>query len=307
MSIAPQIAPRDWLVIGGLSLLWGGSFLLIELGLRGFGPLTLVFLRMALAIPLMLFALRWMGLRLPSDRRSWFHLTILGFLNIALPMALFFLAQTRIESGLASILNATTPMWSVVFAHYFIRDERATVAKTLGVLVGFGGIVVMIGPNALAGLGHDIFAQLACLFATACFAASAVYARRLGTSIAPVSIATGQIITASLMLAPLPLLFEAPFSAAAPSMTAVFAVVVMAVASTSIAYLLFFRLIARVGVGNSMLIALIMPAVAIALGVMVLGEQLHAEQLGGMALILAGILIIDGRVISRLASRLSVP
>lgn len=307
MTTAPQIAPRDWLVIGGLSILWGGSFLLIELGLQGFGPLTLVFLRMALAIPLMLFALRWMGLRLPSDRRSWLHLTILGFLNIALPMALFFIAQTRIESGLASILNATTPMWSVVFAHYFIRDERATIARIIGVLVGFGGIVVMIGPDALAGIGTDIFAQIACLFATACFAASAVYARRLGTSIAPVSIATGQIITASLMLAPLPLLFETPFSSAAPSLTAIFAVAAMAVASTSIAYLLFFRLIARVGVGNSMLVALLMPVVAIALGVMVLGERLRDEQLAGKALILVGIMIIDGRLFSRLASRPSVP
>lgn len=306
MHTGPQIAAKDWLVIIGLAIVWGGSFLLIELGLQGFGPLTLVFLRMALAIPLMLLALRWMGLRLPRDRRSWFHLTILGFLNIALPMALFFLAQTRIESGLASILNATTPMWSVVFAHIFIHDERATFAKILGVLTGFAGIVVMIGPDALKGIGQDIFAQLACLFATACFAASAVYARRLGTSIAPVSIATGQIITASLMLAPLPLLFESPF-AAAPSTIAVFAVLTMAIACTSIAYLLFFRLIDRVGVGNSMLIALLMPAVAIALGVAVLGEQLRDAQIAGMALILAGILIIDGRVVSRLASRLSVP
>lgn len=306
MTTSPQIGAKDWLVIGGLALVWGGSFLLIELGLTGFGPLTLVFLRMALAIPLMLLALRWLGQRLPSDRQSWLHFTILGFLNIALPMALFFIAQTRIESGLASILNATTPMWSVVFAHFFIRDERATWVKAVGVLVGFGGIIVMIGPNALQGIGDDILAQLACLFATACFAAAAVYARRLGTSITPVSIATGQMITASLMLAPLPLIFETPF-ATAPSMTAVLAVLAMAIVSTSIAYLLFFRLIDRVGVGNSMLVALLMPAVAIALGVIILGERLREEQLGGMALILAGIVIIDGRIISRLASRLSVP
>jgi drug/metabolite transporter (DMT)-like permease len=307
VTTTPQIGPKEWLVIAGLSLVWGGSFLLIELGLTGFGPLALVFLRMSLAIPLMLLAMRWMGLHLPRDRRSWFHLSLLGFLNVAFPMALFFLAQTRIDSSLASILNATTPMWGVVFAHYFIRDEPATFPKIIGVLTGFAGIVLMIGPTTLQGIGDDVLAQMACLLATACFAASAVYARRLGASIAPVSIATGQIITASIMLAPLPLLFEAPFASGMPPSTAVFAVLTMAIASTSIAYLLFFWLIDRVGVGHSMLIALLMPAVAIVLGVTILGEELRDAQIGGMILILAGIIIIDGRIITRLASRASVP
>lgn len=304
---SPKLTSGDWGMLVLLSLIWGSSFLLIELGLTGFGPVTLVFLRMALAIPLMLLALRFMGLTLPHDRLSWWRLTLLGFLNVAFPMALFFWAQTRIESGLASILNATTPLWGVLFTHYFTQDERATPAKLLGVGVGFAGLVLMVGPDALAGVGNDVLAQLACLLATACFAAAAVYARNLGTRIEPLAASTGQIITATILLLPLPLLFEEPFQSTPPSMTAIAALLGLALLATSIAYMLFFRVIARAGASHAMLIALLMPPVAILLGVIFLGESLGAAELGGMALILTGLVIIDGRLIARLAPGRLVP
>lgn len=292
---------RDWGMIAILALIWGGSFLFIELGLTGFGPLTLVFLRMALAVPLMLVALHFLGLRLPSDYASWMHLTALGFLNIAFPMSLFFWAQTYIDSGLASILNATVPLWGVVLTHIFTDDERATPVKIGGLLVGFSGLVLVVGPTALGGIGNDILPQLACLAATFCFAAAVIYARKLGTRIAPMTAATGQIVTASIMLAPLPLLFEAPFSGPFPPAAAIFAVAVLAFVATSFAYLIFFRLIESAGAGNAMLIALVMPPVAIALGVLVLSEQLTMNHLGGTALILVGLVVIDGRTLAHLA------
>lgn len=294
-------------MIAALAALWGGAFLFIELGLTGFGPLTLVFLRMALAVPPMLVMLRWLGLRLPRDWTSWFHLTALGFLNVAFPMALFFWAQTRIDSGLASILNATVPLWGVLLTHIFTDDERATPVKVIGLLVGFSGLVLVVGPSALAGFGDDLLAQLACLLATFCFAAAVIYARKLGATMAPMAAATGQIVTAAVMLAPLPLLFEAPFAAPPPPVVAIAAVAMLAFAGTSVAYLIFFRLIDSAGAGNAMLIALVMPPVALVLGFTVLGEVLTLAHLAGMALILVGLVIIDGRTFARLAPRAAVP
>lgn len=306
MSGVPSLSSRDWGILTILALVWGSSFFLIELGLTGFGPLTLVFLRIALAIPLMVVAMRMAGQRLPRDGRSWWQLTVIGFLNLAFSQALFFWAQTRIDSGLASILNATVPLWGVVLAHYFTADERATPAKLLGVTIGFGGLVVMVGPDALAGVGQDVPAQLACLLATVCFAAAAVYARRLGGHVQPLAAATGQMMTAAAMLLPLPLFFETPF-AAEPSITAIAALLTLAIVATSFTYLLYFRLIATAGASNAMLIALLMPPVAILLGVLFLNESLSNGQIMGMALILTGLIIIDGRLFRGLAPRRSVP
>ncbi len=302
-----QMTGRHWGMLAILTLVWGSAFLLIEIGLTGFGPLTLVFLRMALAIPAMLVALRYMGLALPRDGVSWRKLTILGFFNIAFPMALFFWAQTRIDSALASILNATVPLFGVLAAHYFTTDERATPVKIGGVLLGFVGIIVMIGPGAFGTMGQDVVAQIACLVGAASFAGAAVYARTLGSRMAPVTAATGQIITASLLLAPLAFIVEQPWAAAAPNLPAIAAVLTMALVGTSYAYLVYFKLIASAGASNAMLIAIIIPPVAILLGVAVLGETLTQGQLSGMALIAVGLIAIDGRLFTRLAPARPVP
>lgn len=164
----------------------------------------------------------------------------------------------------------------------------------------------MVGPGALAGVGQDVGAQLACLLATVCFAAAAVYARRLGSHVQPLAAATGQMITAAVMLLPLPLLFETPL-AVVPSPTAIAALLTLAFVGTSFTYLLYFRLIATAGASNAMLIALLMPPVAIVLGVLFLNESLSGGQVAGMALILTGLVIIDGRMVTRLAPRATVP
>lgn len=304
---SPRMSAHDWGLIAILAVVWGGAFFLIEIGLTGFGPLTLVALRMLLAIPLMLLALKWLGHALPRDARSWWQLTLLGFFNVAMPMALFFWAQTRIDSALAAILNATVPLWGVLIAHLFTHDERATPLKLVGVLLGFGGIIVMVGPEAVNGMGQDVVAQLACLFAAASFAGAAVYARRLGTTIAPMAAATGQIVTATALLLPLAIIVEQPWAAPAPNMTAVAALLTLALIGTSFAYFIFFRLIDRAGASNALLIALVMPPIAILLGVAVLGEVLTRDQVIGMALITLGLLVIDGRLFTRLAPNRPVP
>jgi drug/metabolite transporter (DMT)-like permease len=308
MSASLRMTGADWAVLALLSLLWGGSFLLIEIGLTGFPPVTLVALRMALAVPLMIAYLRWAGDAMPRDAASWLHLSALGFINIALPMALFFWAQTRIESGLASILNATVPLWGVLIAHVLTHDERATWPKIAGVLLGFCGIVVMVGVTALTGLSDGLVAQLACLFATFCFALAPVYSRqRPFAHMSGAVIATGQTITSAVMLLAAAALLERPWAGAVPGANAIGAVLALAFVSTSFAYILFFRLIARAGASNAMLIALIMPVVAVALGASVLGEALTSNQIIGAGLIALGLVAIDGRLFDRLARRRTVP
>ncbi len=294
----PRMSTADWGIIMLLSLLWGGAFFMIELGLRGFPPNTLVFLRMALAVPPMLLALKFMGYRLPTDGKSWSQLFVLGAINAALPFILFFWGQTRIESGLASVLNATTPLWGVVTAHFLTRDEKATPARVMGVALGLAGIIVMVGTEALGGITGSVLAQLACLAATLLYALAAVYGRSLSQStMTPMVVATGQVITAALIMLPVMLVIDQPWTLPAAGWDAWAGAIGLAIPSTAIAYFFYFRLIDRAGASNAMLVAFIMPVIALVLGVVALGETVEAKELAGAALIALGLIAIDGRLL----------
>lgn len=302
------MSSADWGVIMLLSLLWGGAFFMIELGLRGFPPNTLVFLRMALAVPPMLLILKIMGHHMPRDRQSWQRLFVLGAINAAFPFILFFWGQTRIESGLASILNATTPLWGVVTAHFLTKDEKAAPARVIGVLLGLAGIIVMVGTEALGGISGSVLAQLACLAATLLYALAAVYARTLSqTTMTPLVIATGQVVTAAIIMLPVMLIVDQPWALPSAGWDAWAGALGLAIPSTAIAYFFYFRLIDRAGASNAMLVAFIMPVVAIILGVVALGETVEAKEIAGAVLIALGLIAIDGRLLPRLAPKPSVP
>ena len=302
------MSSADWGIIMLLSLLWGGAFFMIELGLRGFPPNTLVFLRMAIAVPPMLLALKIFGHHLPTDRKSWKQLFILGAINAALPFILFFWGQTQIDSGLASVLNATTPLWGVVTAHFLTRDEKATPARVAGVFLGLAGIIVMVGTDALGGITNGVLAQLACLAATLLYALAAVYGRTLSQStMTPLVVATGQVITAAILMLPVMLIADRPWTLPTAGWDAWAGAVGLAIPSTAIAYFFYFRLIDRAGASNAMLVAFIMPVVAIILGVAALGETVEAKELAGATLIALGLIAIDGRLLPRLAPKPSVP
>ena len=296
----PKMSAADWGVIMLLSLLWGGAFFMIELGLRGFPPITLVFLRMALAVPPMLLILKVMGHRLPGDLKSWRQLFILGTINAALPFILFFWGQTQIDSGLASILNATTPLWGLVTAHFLTRDEKATPARVVGVFLGLAGITVMVGTDALGGMSGNVLAQMACLAATFFYALAAVYARTLSQStLTPLVVATGQVITAALIMLPIMLAVDQPWTLPTPGWDAWAGAIGLAVPSTAIAYVFYFRLIDKAGASNAMLVAFIMPVIAVVLGVAALGETIEPKEAAGAVLIALGLLAIDGRIFGR--------
>jgi drug/metabolite transporter (DMT)-like permease len=291
---------RDWGLIVTLAVLWGSGFILIEIGLRSVPPNTLVFARMALAIPPLLLLMRLRGETLPRDVKSWEMLTIVGLLNVVIPFILFYWGMTQISTGLASILNATTPLWGVVAAHFLTRDEKATPARVIGVLFGVAGIAVMIGVDALKGMSSGILAQIACLIATLCYALGSIYGRRFGQSgMTPLSIATGQVITSAIILLPIALFTDAPLSLPMPGIDFWLSTLAMAIFSTSLAYYLFFNLVESAGASNSLLVTFLIPVVAVLLGAAFLGERFSVNQGAGVALIAVGLVLLDGRVLRR--------
>ncbi|MFN5824774.1 MAG: DMT family transporter [Sphingomonadales bacterium] len=300
MTATPKLDGTGWMLIAILSILWGGSFVMIEIGLRSYPPLTLVFARVALAVPPMLLAMRLMGESLPRDSRSWVLLTVVGALNCALPFSLFFWGQQYLDSGYASILNATTPLWGVIAAHFLTSDEKATPTRILGALVGMAGIVVMVGPAAMKGFSDNLLAQIACLVSTTFYSFAAIYGRRLSQSaLTPMSVATGQTITASLIMLPIMLIVDQPWAMAMPRLDSTMAALMLALISTALAYTLFFRLIDRSGASNAQLVAFLIPVFAVLLGSLLLNEKLTAGQAGGAVLIAAGLVILDGRLFRR--------
>ncbi len=300
MTQGPKLDGTGWLLIGILSILWGGAFFLIEVGLRSYPPITLVFMRLVLAVPPMWIAMRLMGERLPTEPRIWGLLAIVGALNCALPFILFFWGQQYLDSGYASILNATTPLWGVITAHFLTSDEKATPARIVGVLIGMAGIVVMVGPEAMKGLSNNLLAQLACIISTIFYSFAAIYGRRLSqTELTPMAVATGQTMMAALMMVPIVVVMDQPWTMAAPRLDSTLAGITLAIFSTALAYTLYFRLIDRSGASNAQLVAFLMPILAVILGIAFLGESLSGGQIAGAGLIAVGLAILDGRLIAR--------
>ncbi|MFZ1476223.1 MAG: DMT family transporter [Sphingorhabdus sp.] len=300
MMTSPKLDATGWGLIAILSILWGGAFFLIEVGLRSYSPNILVFMRLALAVPPMWIVMRLMGERLPTDPKSWALLMVVGALNCALPFILFFWGQQYLDSGYASILNATTPIWGVVVAHFMTHDEKATPARIVGVLVGMAGIIVMVGPDAMKGLSNNLLAQIACIISTLFYSFAAIYGRRLSqTQMTPMVVATGQTAMAALFMLPVVLLFDQPWAMAMPRLDSTLAGVTLALLSTALAYILYFRLIDRAGASNAQLVAFLMPILAVILGIAFLGESLSGGQIAGAGLIAIGLAILDGRLVAR--------
>jgi len=295
-----QMSRADWAILLILAVLWGGSFFFIGIAIHSLAPMTLVLLRVSLASAFLWIwrLIRRQPLGLSAGIAP--ALLVLALLNNVLPFILFAWAQRTIPSGLASILNATTPIWGVLVAHSFTHDERMTLPKLAGVVLGFVGVAVMIGADLLGQIGTHVLAQLACLVATLCYALAGVWGRRFrGMGVSPVGVATGSLTAAALVLVPLVLLFEPPWQATAPTPEAWAAIIGLAFFCTALAYILYFRLLASAGATNSLLVTFLIPVTAILLGTFALGEQLAPRHFAGMALIGLGLAAIDGRLLRR--------
>lgn len=287
----------DWATLLALAMLWGGSFFFIEIALRGFAPLTLVFARTALgAAVLWAVALLWRA-RIPRDWRTWRALLVQALLNNVVPLTLFSWGQTQISGGLAAILNATTPVWGVLIAHAWIAGERLTLARVAALMLGFAGVAVTIGGDALRGLGANVLPQLACLVGAACYSIASVLGRRFSDAgVDPVVTAAGSLALAAAVTFPAMLIVDQPWTAAMPPLTSWGALAALGILSSALGFLLYYRLLASAGATNAMLVTFLIPVTPILLGWLVLGDRLAPQHFQGLALIAAGLVAIDGRL-----------
>lgn len=296
----------EWVLLLTMSVLWGGSFFFVGVALTALPPLTIVALRVGIAALILAAAAPVLGLVLPRERRVWRAFFGMGLLNNALPFCLIVWGQTRIASGLAAILGATTPLVTVLVAHALTADEKLSPRRIAGVLVGLAGVVAMIGPDALAGLGAHVLAQLAVLGAAVSYAFAGVYGRRFkALGVSPIETAAGQVTASAVMLLPLALVIDRPWTLAMPGPAVWGAVLGIAALSTALGYVLYFRILATAGATNVLLVTFLNPVTAIVLGTLVLGERLTLRDGLGMALIGLGLAAIDGRLLDLL--RASVP
>ena len=291
---------RVWAMLIVLSMLWGGSFFFVGVVVTDLPPLTIVALRVGIAaITLWIIALM-IGLRPPKELRVWGAFLGMGLLNNVVPFALIVWGQTQIASGLASILNAATPIFAVVVAGILLPDERVTPLKLVGVGIGFVGVVVMIGLPALSG-GGSFIAQLAIIAAALSYAFAGVYGRRFkAMEINPIITAAGQVTASTIVLTPVALMVDGPLDVVAMSGDTWAAIAGLAVLSTAVAYVLYFKILELAGATNVLLVTLLVPVSAILLGSLFLNESLEVIHFVGMLLIAIGLSAIDGRLWRRI-------
>ncbi|WP_319405925.1 DMT family transporter [uncultured Desulfosarcina sp.] len=286
---------REWGLILILSVIWGGSFFFVGVAVKEMTPLTIVLCRVGFASMILLTVVRLTGRKIPTSAGVWGSFFVLGALNNLIPFSLIVWGQTHIDSSLAAILNATTPIFSVVLAHLLTREERLTANRMAGVLVGWVGVAVLIGIESLGGFGIQVLGQLAVVVASLSYACAAIYGRRF-KAMDPVVVSAGMLCGSTVMMLPMALIVEQPWHLA-PGAATWAALFGLSAVSTSLAYIIYFRVLAVAGATNILLVTFLIPASAIFLGVMVLGERPGWNAFAGMALIFLGLIAIDGRLV----------
>ncbi len=298
-AIQQAMGLREWAMLLVLSLVWGGSFFFVEVAVTQLPTLVIVFSRVLLAAIALWGVILLTGRSIPRSPKVWRTFLVMGLLNNVIPFALIAWGQKSIASGLASILNASTPLFTILVAGMLLADERLTLRKGLGVVIGFVGVVIMIGGDALSGIGQGVWAQLAVLGAALSYAFAGVFGRRFkALGVEPVMTAAGQVTASSLLLLPMVLLFDSPWTLSMPSLGAVSALVALALVSTAFAYILYFQILERAGATNLLLVTFLIPVSAILLGALVLDERLAPLHFVGMGLIGCGLAAIDGRLLA---------
>ena len=288
------MSARQFLILLILGLIWGASFLFIKVAVVTIPPFTVALGRTGLAALILYLLLRYRGLRLGSWGNLWGSFLVLGFFNGAVPYTLITWAEIHIDSGLAAILNALMPLFTVLLAHFFTQDEKLNWMKVVGIFLGFLGILALIGPAVLKGLGTHVAGQLAVVGAALCYAFAVIYARRLKEIPSLVS-ATGQLTGAALLTLPLSLVIETPWQLSV-SWLSLGALVCLSLLGTALAYILYYYLLARIGATNVSLVTYLIPITGVFGGALLLGERLHWSAFLALTLILGGIAGVNGRL-----------
>jgi drug/metabolite transporter (DMT)-like permease len=283
---------KHWALLLALTAMWGTAFMFIKLGVATVPPATLVACRLVIGAAILYATMRMHGLSLPPPGRGWLPFAVLAAVGNSVPFYLISWGQQFIDSALAGILMAVMPLTTMLLAHFFVAGERMRAGRALGFVTGFSGVLVLMGPAALAGLGGTaakVAAQAAVLGGALCYAANSVIARRVVAADFLVA-STGVIIVASILAVPFALTIDRAW-VVAPGAGSMAAIVWLGVGPTALATLLYFRLIAAAGPTFMSLVNYLSPLVAVLAGVLLLGEHPGAGALAGLTLILLGVAI----------------
>ncbi len=300
---ALTINRQSWLLLIILSVLWGGSFFFVAVALREFPPMTLALARVAFAAAFIYPIFKMQGGSLPATFAGWKPFIVMGLLNNIIPFSLIFAGQARIASGLASVLNATTPLFALLVLASF-GEERLILRRVIGVLIGLAGVYVLRDPDHVQS-DSQLIGMLFCLGGALSYGFSGLWGRRNFKNVPPLTTTTCQLISSSILMAVIAGAVDQPWELPMPGLTTWSAVVGLAALSTALAYILFFRIMAQAGAANVMLVTLLIPVTAIGLGVLVLGEPLLMREIVGALVIAASLLVIDGRALGWAKGRLA--
>jgi drug/metabolite transporter (DMT)-like permease len=292
------MSAQDWgklLLLGGI---WGGSFFFGRVAVAEIDPLALVMLRVAIAALALHVYLLARGQSFRAALPFAGSFMVLGLVNNVVPYSLIFAGQTQMGAGLASVLNSTTPFWTIILANAFTADEKLSWNKMAGVLLGITGVAIMVGPGIVASLGGPVWAKFAMVGASLSYAVALIYARRF-KALPPVIVATGQMTASTIIMLPVVLWWTGPAELFDASGHVWAAVAALALVSTAFAYILYFSILGSAGATNASLVTLIVPVSALLLGFVFLSERLAPHEVVGMVVIGLGLVTIDGRILRR--------
>jgi drug/metabolite transporter (DMT)-like permease len=301
MKAAKTMDGRDWGLLILLSVLWGGAYFFAGVAVKELPPLTVVLARVFLAAVALLPLFWYFGHSLPRSFSGWLPFFGMGLLNNVLPFGFIFAGQTQITVGLSSIINAMTPLFTVVVMALF-QEERLTVNRIIGVLLGAVGVAILRGFDGPLDAGQTLGIGL-CLAGALSYGFAALWGRRYLIGVPPIKSATCQLMCSTLIMGIVVCFIDQPWTLAAPSQNTVMSLLALAVFGTAVAYIVFFKILVRAGASNVMLVTLLIPVTALVLGNVFLGEPIQSKEIIGAAIIGAGLLFIDGRVINRLTGK----
>lgn len=292
---------QDWSLLILLSVLWGGAYFFAGVAVRELPPLTVVLVRVFLAAVALLPLFWYFGHSLPKSFSGWLPFFGMGLLNNVLPFGFIFAGQTQITVGLSSIINAMTPLFTVVVMAAFLQ-ERLTANRVIGVLLGVAGVAVLRGFDGSIG-GSQTLGIALCMAGALSYGFAALWGRKFLAGVPPLKSATCQLMCSTLIIGVVVSIIDRPWTLPMPSQGAVLSLVALAVFGTAVAYIVFFRILVRAGASNVMLVTLLIPVTALVLGNLFLGESIQLKEIIGATIIGAGLLFIDGRVINRLTGK----
>lgn len=285
---------RNLLLLLTLAALWGPSFLFIKVAVEEIPPLTLVLGRVAIGATFLLIVLLAQRRRLPSDRRLWRHLAVVAMLHNALPWVLLAWGEQFIDSALASILNGTTPLFTIILAHYLVEGDRMTMSKLFGVLIGFAGLVLLIWPSLAGGVQASTWGLLSVTGAAAIYGVAMIYSRQHLRGLPPLVAPTSQLLLATAYMLPVALIVDKPWTIDRPSTAALTSLFLLGIMGTGLAFIVYYRLLETANPTYISMVTYVIPIFGVILGVLVLDEQLTWYALAGFVFILLGVMVVNG-------------